>query len=482
IDSEQMGNAVTSRDTGFKLETRDSRLKTRSIRFLILEKLPLIALSIASSAITFAVQRASGAVRSFELYPLPVRLENAFVSYIEYLLKMVWPFDLAIFYPHPGRDIAYWQVVGSALFILIVSFWAIRMGRRYRYLPVGWFWYLGTLVPVIGIVQVGSQAMADRYTYLPLIGPFIIVAWGIPDLSAGLQHRKKILASLAGIAIAVLTTLTWVQVGYWRDSVTLFEHTLRATKSNNMARVYLGVALSREGRLDEAAANFSKVLSINPNDAVSLNNLGIISSRQGKAKEAIEQFRKAIANKPDYAEAHYNLGLVLAAKRKPDEAVAHYQRAIEIDPDYQAAHLNLGLILAGEGRLDEANVHLTRAVAIDPGDQKAQRGLGFVLAKEGKLREALVHYERALLIDSSDEVTQNNLGTALLSLGRNAEAEDHFRKALAIKPDIALFHYNLGIAEERLGKEDDAIREFQSALRIDPRFAPAKEKLKGLQE
>jgi tetratricopeptide (TPR) repeat protein len=504
------GSGAGDRVSGFKLETRDSRLETRSIRFLILEKLPLIALSLASSVITFIAQQRGGAVSSFERLPLGLRIENALVSYVAYILKTFWPHNLAVLYPHPIQALPLWQVFGSALFLLGVTVAVLRAARNQPYLAVGWLWYLGTLVPVIGIVQVGVQAMADRYTYLPLVGLFIMIAWGVPDLLTGLRRKKTLLAASGGVVLVALAAITSIQIGTWRDSITLFDHALKVTEKNHVARVNLGEALSREGKLDEAIDQFQKALEIKPDDALAYNNLGFVFSKRGKLDEAIDQLHKALEIKPDDASAHNNLGFALAEQGKVDEAIDQFHKALEIQPDYlrarynlgrvlaergevreaidqykkviaidpddEAARLNLGLALLSEGRLPEAIDHLSRAVALDPNDPKAHGALGLALARQGKFDEAMNQYDRALSLNPDDAAAHNNFGMALAALGKLAEAAAHFSESLRIKPDPVV-HYNLGLIYDKLGRTGEAVREFEAALRINPNFAEARKRL-----
>ncbi|HET6370756.1 MAG TPA: tetratricopeptide repeat protein [Nitrospiria bacterium] len=444
IDSEQMGNAVTSRESDSKLGTRNPEPGT----FLLLEKLPLIALSLASCVVTFIAQRSGGAVSSFGRLSLGIRIENALVSYVAYILKMLWPLNLAIFYPHPKNTLPLWEIVGSAFLLLAVSIAAFRKAKSRPYLVTGWLWYLGTLVPVIGLVQVGAQAMADRYTYFPLIGIFIMIAWGVADLVAAWPRRKIILAASACTVIALLGAATWVQIGYWKNSTTLFTHAIRVMPGNYVAYKSLGLALAD----------------------------------QGKMNEAISQYERAIAIDPNFAEAHNSLGNTLFKQKRFDEAAARFSRAVSIEPGYEPARYNLGLVLIEQGKLPEAVAELTRAIALDPNDQKAQSSMGLALARQGKTQEAIVYYDRALALNPDDEVTENNIGSALYKLGRLPEAAAHFSESLRINPSDPHVHYNLGVTYAKLGRTDEAQRAFEAALKLDPDFAEARKELDGIRQ
>ena len=254
---------------------------------LVTEKIPLFALTILSSIMTFLAQQKGGAMSPLDDIPLLKRLGNALISYASYIVKTVFPQGLAVFYPYPA-GIAAWQVLGSAALIGTMTFLAVRCRKQYPYAFVGWFWYLGTLVPVIGIVQVGMQAMADRYTYVPQIGLFIAVAWGAGDLASRQPHGRKILAALTGVVFASLTVVTWNQISHWRSSITLFEHALRVTEQNSLAHLNLGVALNRTGKGREAAEHYREALRINPNSSGGHFNLANYYVSTGRKDEALQ--------------------------------------------------------------------------------------------------------------------------------------------------------------------------------------------------
>ncbi|MBC8433220.1 MAG: tetratricopeptide repeat protein [Desulfobacterales bacterium] len=298
-------------------EGEDKRfLASGDIFKLIWEKVPLFILVVISSILTFMAQSGMGAVRSLEVFSLKVRVANAFVSYVSYVVKAIWPVNLGVFYPHIGELLPWWQAVGSAVLIAAVCFWAVRMSKKHPYVLVGVLWYLGTLVPVIGLVQVGKQALADRYTYVPLIGIFIIVAWGVPEILPKWRRRKIWLAVLATASLTILMTLTWHQVRYWKNSIVLFEHSIRVAVNNYQPHWNLGVALAEEGRIDEAINHYLEVLRMKPDHHKAHNNLGIAFIIKGDINGAVAHFQEALRIKPDHENARKNLKKILDNQQK----------------------------------------------------------------------------------------------------------------------------------------------------------------------
>ncbi len=304
----------------------------QSVLCLVLEKVPFFVLSGVSSFLTIFAQQRGGTVGSLEALPLDSRIANALISYVQYIGKMVWPHRFAIFYPYPD-SLPIWQVAGAGLLLACVSVLVIYTAHKRPYLTVGWLWYLGTLVPVIGLVQVGSQAMADRYTYVPLIGLFMMIAWGGPGLSRGWQHRKTVFAISAGILFPVLMIVTWMQVQRWQNSITLFKHTIEVTSKNSLIHYNLAVVLLRQGRNPEAIAHFNESLRIDPNRADAHNSLGVALARHGKIEEAMVHYAEALRIKPDYAEAHFSLALVYLMMGNRSSALEEYKILERMNPD-----------------------------------------------------------------------------------------------------------------------------------------------------
>ena len=355
-----------------------------SIKRLAWEKAPLFALATLFSLVTFWAEKKIGAVQSLENVALTSRLANALVAYVTYLGKMIWPTRLAVFYPLPGA-IPLWQWLGAGLTLAFLSLLIIRQCRRRPYLLVGWLWYLGTLVPVIGLVQVGGQALADRYTYVPLIGLFILVAYGMAGLGPKWRPARYLLPVGAAMILAALMICTWIQVQYWRDSASLFAHALQVTKDNALAHDSLGIVLLSQGQVDQAIDHFDEAVRLNPN----------------------------------YAKGHYNLGNALLARGEVNQAVAHYERALQIRPNYAKAHNSLGLALLSQGKMDEAIVHCEEALRLQPNYVGALNNLGLAFLSQGKMDQAVAQFEKVLRFRPNSPVVHNNLGLALLSAGQD---------------------------------------------------------------
>ena len=350
---------------------------------LVWEKFPLILLTTGSSIATVIVQRSGGALQNIEAFSLSARFTNAMVSYLDYLKKAVWPEGLAVFYPHPGNALEVWKGVLCAIALVAISAVAIKFIRKAPYFAFGWFWYLGTLAPVIGVVQVGGQAMADRYAYVPLIGIFIIVAWGVPELLAKWRHRNKVLVALAGIYIPALMVMTWSQVSHWKNSITIFKHAISVTDkvypNFALAHANLGSALSAERKTEDAIFHFTKAIKLEPNFTLAHNNLGNALSDAGKTEEAISHYKLAIKLKPGYAAAHNNLGIALSNSRKIDEAISHYKMAIKFKPNFAQSHYNLGLDLLTAVKVQEAISHFKIAINLKPDFALARNNLKIAL-------------------------------------------------------------------------------------------------------
>ena len=307
----------------------DPEYKWSLIYPLLWEKVPLFVLAILSSIVTYIAAQSAKFVESIEAFPLSVRIGNALVSYIAYIGKMIWPNNLAVLYPYPELLVP-WQVLGSVLLLTAITLAVLWMVKRYPYLATGWLWYIGTLVPVIGIVQLGTQAMADRYTYIPLIGLFIMVAWGVPDFLKKWKYRKEILLALSALSILCLSIITWTQVGYWQDSFTLLDHTLKVTDNNWHVYNGRGVAYGDLGNYRQAIDDFSRTIEIKPGFAEAYNNRGTAYSALGNYRQAIEDYGRAIEIKPGYAEAYFNRGNVYLNQGDNISGCRDAQKACEL--------------------------------------------------------------------------------------------------------------------------------------------------------
>ena len=416
-----------------------ARAATVPLRTRLLEKLPLVALAVADALVTIMTQTRVGAVATLAAVPFGARLANALLTYVRYLRKAVWPSDLAVFYP---LDAAFPlpRVLGAAAFLAAVTALAFRARTRRPYLLVGWLWYLGTLVPVLGLIRQGEQAMADRFTYLPLIGVSVMVAWGLSD---ALGTRARVPLAVAGTTTLVAAALVTVpQVAVWRDSTSLFRHALAVTSGNYVAHTNLAAAL----------------------DATD-------------PEEAARHYTEAIRLKPTYAKAQLNYGVALARRGERDAAEAHYAEALRLDPDSAMAEYDWGKLCAERGDLDAAVRHYERALALDPLYAKAYNNLGWALAARGDLAGAEASYRRALAIAPDLTAAHNNLAVALEKQGRAEEALAHAATASRLAPDEPRSHANYAALLATAGRFDDAIAEYREALRLAPDLDGVREDL-----
>ncbi len=409
---------------------------------LVLEKLPFFFLSAATSVLAVVAQDRLGTLNSTQI-PLPARLLNALAAYLKYLEKCFWPAKLAIFYPYPATP-----PVGAAIFSALVLAGITLVAWRWRktapWFAVGWLFFLGTLVPVIGLVQVGAQAMADRYSYVPLVGVFIIVAWGGAEVATRQPQWGLGLRSAAVVALLALTLVTLRQLGYWKDSPTIFTHALDVTERNWTAHLGLGY---------------------------------YHATQPGHDAEALAEYRETVALAPALAAGHFSLGTVLARDpRRLSEAVVEYEEALRLDPRSGEAWFGLGQALRQlPGRANDAIKALETAVRLEPENTEAAAVLGDVLAREpDRLADAVRVYESLLRLRPDWIEVRNNLGSTLAQIpGREAEAITQYRDILAAHPDAAMTHNNLANALARLGQYDAAIAEYRAALRFQPGYAMA---------
>ena len=432
---------------------------------LVREKAPLFILSAASGVVTFLVQQGAGAVSSMEMIPLKIRAANALVSYASYLGKMIWPHKLAVFYPHPGI-LPVWQAAGAVALLLVVSLLVLRVVKRYPYFAVGWLWYIGTLVPVIGLVQVGGQSMADRYTYLPLIGIGIILAWGVPEVAARWHRHRAALAAGAVSVIMVLMAVTWVQARYWKNSVTLFQHALDVTANNYIAHNNLGAAMGEQGNTEKAIEHYYEALRLNHKMLQAHNNLGSALVKQGKVAQAIKHYSAALRINPGDLDARLNLGNVLAGEGRMEEAMVHYSEALRIKPNYSKAHYNIGVVLVKQGNATDAMDHFYEALRIDPGYAMAHIALGNVLLGQGRVVEAARHYSEAVRIRPGDAQAHFNLGLALTRQGSFGEAAGHYSEAMRLDPDFASSSlYNIACVYAMQNRPEESIDSLREAIK-----------------
>jgi tetratricopeptide (TPR) repeat protein len=439
-----------------------------AFKALAIEKLPFLILCIGGSVATLLAQKEGKAITSLDEFTLPVRIANSLVSYITYLKQMVYPAGLAVFYPHPGRDLPRWEAGLALLLLLGLTAAAIFRRRKSPYFLMGWLWYLGMLVPVIGLIQVGSQAHADRYTYLPQIGIAIAFTWGIAEWSKPWRHRPIVLGALAALVLATLAFLAHTQTTHWKTRLALWHHTLACTTGNFIAHTTLANELSGQNKLDEAIRHYELALRVRPNFADTLNNLGATLIRQGKSDRAIEYLKRAVQIKPDDTQIHHNLGNACLKLSQFPEAAGHFQRALQLTPDFAEAHVNLGAALAAQGNLDEAIGHYRQALHLQPGITDAHFNLANALTRQQKLNDAIEHYQQAIRLQPDHANAHNNLGAALAAQGKRDEAINQYRRVLQISPNHADAHLNLAINLAAQGTTDAAMEHYQSALQLAP--------------
>jgi Flp pilus assembly protein TadD len=347
-------------------------LKRAGVKRLVLEKLPLLALALAAGVLTILTQRHGTAVRSLEELSLHARLGNAVVSYVIYLKMLLWPYPLAVFYPHPEEAIALWQVAGSAVILVLLTILAFVLRRRAPYLLVGWLWYIITLGPVSGVLQAGWQGRADRFLYVPSIGLFMLAVWGLADL---LQRRRLALGVAGGTIVAACACGTILQLRHWTDSLTLWEHTAAVTEDNFTARDSLAAVLLAHGRVDEAIEHLRQARVLRPNHELSHYLLGLAYRQQNRLEESTQSLTTAVRVRPECQEAHAVLAEVLADQNRFAEAEQHAQTALELDPSASAGPQALGAIRLRQGRRSEARELFRKALCLEPHSQTLQNHL-----------------------------------------------------------------------------------------------------------
>jgi tetratricopeptide (TPR) repeat protein len=428
-----------------KAESQIANGKSQILFRLLVEKIPFFVLVVLGSVATFAAQKHGGAVMGANSLPVDARVGNALISYGRYLGKLFWPADLAVYYPHPGQ----WPLGKVALaggLILGISVLIFVTRRRSPVLLVGWLWFLATLVPVIGLVQVGGQAMADRYTYLPSLGVLILAVWSANELTRGWRYQVTALMVAGAGASLLCLALTRQQLGHWQDNETLFRHALEVTENNQIAHKSFGDALDKKGQTDEAIGHFQEAIRLKPGYADAHNNLGNALLKKARADEAISHFQEAIRLKPGYANAYNNFGNALLKKGQPGEAIRQYQEAIRFEPVDANTHYNLGNAFLKNGQPDEAIRQYQEAIRLKRDSAAAYYNLGVVFGMKGQPDEAIRQFQEAIRFKPDYAEAHSNLGTALYQQGRIGEAILQFQEALRLKPDLADARRNLDLA------------------------------------
>ncbi len=440
----------------------------------IREKLPLFALAAVSCVVTVHAQARGGAVMGLQSFPLAERTGNAAVSYVTYLVQTVWPVGLAAYYPHPGGALPAWQAGGAILLLAALTAGAVVLRRRAPYLLAGWLWYLGTLVPVIGLVQVGGQAYADRYTYLPQAGLLTAACWAAFELAGA----RPALAA-AGAAALALAVLTHRQLGVWTDSYALWDQARRVTRPNAVCLVNYGEALEEKGRSEEAAEYYREAIEREPDSALALTNLGVFLDRHGRHEEALRFLEKACRVSPAYALAHHNLGNALYRQGRLDEAAREIGECVRLEPDSVLALSNLGQIESGRGRFDRAADCYRNALRLQPDAPALHSGLGAALVRLGRREEGVAELVEAVRRDPRLAEAHTELGKALAAAGDADGAARQFDEAAKLNPRQAAAWYFLGMARGQQGRVADAAECLTRAVELDPASARFRSALAG---
>ncbi len=476
-----------------------ARLRAKNLLWVFLEKIPFFALSAGSCVATLVVQKE--AEQNLATLSVGARVGNCLVSYARYIFKLFWPFDLATPYPHPGH----WplpDVLLAALLLVVITVAVLWLGRQFPFLPVGWFWFLGMLVPVIGIIQVGEQSMADRYTYLPYIGLFIIFVWAAAEFFSRLHVPVMLVGATCGLLLVLCAVRARDQVHYWENSDLLYRHAFAVSKNNFIAYYNLGSYQDSLGRLDEAMTNYLKAAEIQPHYPDPLNNIGVIFANRKQFAEAIPYFEAAIHSKPDYTDAHANLansyrelgkyeaaiphyraaiekkpedtsllnglGNALAGRGQFAEAIPFYETSLRVKPDQAAAHYDLGNAYFKLRRLDDAIGQYRLAIEQKPDHAQALNDLGIALAMRGNPDEAIIHLRKAVRVEPQNPTFALSLGKVLGGRGNFNEALPLFTEAVRLAPDNPDARNGLGSTLAALGRLDEAIEQFQASLRLRP--------------
>jgi tetratricopeptide (TPR) repeat protein len=468
---------------------------------------------------TFLLQKHGGAMLDMEHLPLAARLGNALISYIRYPAKMLWPENLSAFHFRIGGwpD---WQVAGAALLLAALTVWMVAQVRTRPWLAVGWFWYAGMLVPVIGLVQVGMQTMADRYTYLPLVGLFIILAWGGAELAARFRPPQYVPWLAAALSLAACQFLTARQIPSWKDSESLYKKMIDVNGKNYIARYNLGNFYSRQGKTDPAIEQYRLALAVESNYAEAHNNLASLLIVQKHYDEAIQHFQESARLKPasiayfnlgnaladtararhdtqlfaqsvgafqqslqldpDSIATHNNLGMDWQDQNQDDRAISEFEAAVRLQPDFELGHFNLANALARVGRLDDAIAHYQAAARLNTNRVESFSGQGICYAKQGKMEEAARQFRHVTELNPKDPAAYGNLGNALGSQGKLDQAIACYLTALQLDPGDYQNEFNLGLSLLKLNRREEARTHFQAALRLHPDYPVARQALSEL--
>jgi protein O-mannosyl-transferase len=448
---------------------RPAQTVARARLRLIAEKLPLFAIAAASCVVTYLAQSGEGVVRDLTKFPLQIRLENAAIAYVAYLGQMAWPVGLTLLYPHRGQGIPSTEAVEAAILLVAITVAVASLRKRAPYALAGWLWYVGTLVPVIGLVQVGIQSHADRYSYIPEMGLLVALCWGVADL--GRSWPRAVLTAAAAVA-AVLAVVTWNQIWYWKDSVALWSHDIEVTMDHPLALNHLGIALQAQNDVNGAEKCYSRAIKILPDYDQPLYNLARLMQKLGKQAEATELFERYCRLRspgPQANLAHLELGIALFQQQNLPAARQHLAEAIRLDPGLVSAHYYLGLVEMSLGRYDSAVTCFEKSLNLYPNSADARAGLGITLLQVNRLEEAVAHLREAVRCDPENLQAHLWLGKALVVQNNLAAAAPELEEAVRISPNMALARYEFGQVRARQGRLKEAAESFARAVELEPR-------------
>ena len=442
-----------------------------SLGKLVLEKIPLLALSLVSVCLAYLCQRSMDAVVSLESHSLAARLANVCQSYVLYLRNMVWPLNLTALYPLPD-EFYMPQVVGSLVLLIAITVMAVYFRRQAPHCFVGWFWYLVTLVPVIGILKMGAMtAMTDHYMYVSLLGVYIAIVWQLAHWLEKNPHLKYFVGGSIAVILVALMSLSSRQIAVWKNSETLWKHALAVSSESSIAHNNLGEVLLQSNRVEHALEHYYEALRIDPDYVAANSNAGRALQVLGRSDEAISRYRTALDIEPHNAVVHYNYGIALHQQQRWADAIKHFEEALRIKPEFAAAHTRCGLSMRALGRTEEAIAHYRKAVKIDPSAIDAWNNLGVALKSQGRDAEALKHYEKVLSIDPSNFEANYNSGVVMLSRGRRPAALARFETATKANPESGGAHYGVAwilatAPEEELRDGSRAIQHARRATQL----------------
>ena len=445
---------------------RPDHISHKPVRQLLWEKVPFLTLVVLVSVMTYLTQAEGGAVKSLSAYPLDVRAANALVAYVIYVGKMLWPAGLAFFYPHPGA-LPLWQPILAGILLISMTLFTVSFVRKRPYLVFGWLWYLGTLVPVIGLVVIGPYVVADRYTYISLIGLFVMIVWGVADFFSAKRYPAVVAVFLSVVILTALALLSWRQTGSWQNSIALNQRAIAVTRNNMAAYNNLAAAFEDRGQSDDAVRTYLEAIEIDPDNVVLYNNLGLVLKRQNKISDAISYYERALSIDPKDAYAHHNLGNALSSIGKYSAAIDHYRRALKSDPLYANTHVGLGNIFLKQNEFSRAIFHYQAAIRIDPMYAEAFNNLGSALALTGQVDRAVDQYRKALKIRPGFVDAQNNLRNQLWVRKKMIAEKLKMKQRLASDPQDVDAMVKLGHLYKKEGDLAEAAVRYQAAVAID---------------